>query len=235
MDFDRMAAGMGSATRLFLLCNPHNPVGRMFTRSELQQLAEICLENDTIICSDEIHCDLILDPDMRHIPTATLAREVEQQTITLMAPSKTFNIPGLGCSFAVIPSPDLRRQFTAAMAGIVPHVNALGYAAALAAYRDGWPWLDELLVYLRKNRDLLVERVNRMEGLHTTPVEATYLAWIDARPSRIENPAAFFENGGVGLSDGREFDGDGFVRLNFGCPRSRLIEALDRMERTMAG
>jgi cystathionine beta-lyase len=235
LDLDRMAAGMSPATRLFLLCNPHNPVGRMFSRSELERLAEICLENDVIICSDEIHCDLILDPDKRHIPTATLAREVEQRTITLMAPSKTFNIPGLGCAFAVIASARLRRRFTAAMAGIVPHVNALGYSAALAAYRDGWPWLDELLVYLRANRDLVLDRVNRMEGLSTTPVEATYLAWIDTRPTGIENPAGFFESAGVGLSDGRDFDGAGFVRLNFGCPRSRLVDALDRMERAMAG
>ncbi len=233
-DFDRMADAVGHETALFLLCNPHNPVGRIFSAGELERLAEICLKNGTMICSDEIHCDLILDPTKRHVPMATLAPEVEKRTITLMAPSKTFNIPGLGCAFAVIPDRSLRRRFRSAMAGIVPHVNVLGYAATLAAFESGWHWLDALLDYLRGNRDLVMERIGRIAGLSASPVEATYLAWIDTRQAEIDDPAGFFERAGVGLSDGREFDGAGFVRLNFGCPRHRLARALDRMQKAIA-
>jgi cystathionine beta-lyase len=232
-DFDRMANTISPKTRLFLLCNPHNPVGRMFDRTELEQLAGICLENDTVICSDEIHCDLILEPGRHHIPTASLDPEVEKRTITLMAPSKTFNIPGLGCAFAVIADRSLRRRFSAAMAGIVPHVNALGFSAALGAYRSGWTWLAQLLDYLRGNRDFLAGRLAQIAGLRAASVEATYLAWINTRQTGIERPVRFFEKAGVGLSDGAEFDGPGFVRLNFGCPRAVLKEALDRMERAL--
>ena len=229
LDIDRTADALTPETRLFLLCNPHNPVGRMFTRAELERLADICLENGMVICSDEIHCDLVLDENRRHIPTATLAPEIERRTITLMAPSKTFNVPGLGCAFAVVPDAALRRRFVSAMAGIVPHVNTLGFTAALAAFQQGWPWLEALLGYLRKNRDLVADRIEQMHGLRASPVEATYLAWIDARSLQIDDPAGFFERAGVGLSDGREFGAPGFVRLNFGCPRQRLAEALDRM------
>jgi len=144
-----------------------------------------------------------------------------------MAPSKTFNIPGLSVSFAIIPDRGLRQRFEAAMAGIVPHVNALGYTAALAAYRDCSQWHFDLIGYLAKNRDLVEQAIPEM-GLAMGHVEATYLAWIDAR--QIENPATCFENAGVGLSDGADFGSPGFVRLNFGCPRSRLAEALQRMK-----
>jgi cystathionine beta-lyase len=163
-----------------------------------------------------------------------LSPETARRTITLLAPSKTFNIPGLGCSFAVIPDRALRHAFRKTMAGIVPHVNALGYAAALAAYRDGEEWRRALIDYLRANLDLVTEAVGMMPGLSMTPVEATYLAWIDTRLSGIAHPARFFEEAGVGLSDGKEFDGAGFVRLNFGCPRTLLAEALDRMKRALA-
>jgi cystathionine beta-lyase len=233
-DFDRMEAQMTPETRLLLWCSPHNPVGRVFSRFELERLAEICLAHDVIICSDEIHCDLVLDPEKWHIPTASLAPEVADQTITLMAPSKTFNIPGLSCAFAVISQPALRGRFTKAMEGIVPHVNALGYTAALAAFSHGWEWLAALIDYLRANRNRVAERIDRISGLSAAPVEASYLTWIDTRQTGIENPAGFFEKAGVGLSDGRDFDGDGFVRLNFGCRRRQLDLALDRMEAALA-
>jgi cysteine-S-conjugate beta-lyase len=216
-------------TRLFLLCNPHNPVGRAYSRSELTELIEICAKHDVIICSDEIHCGLILDKDKAHIPTATLGPEAAKRTITLMAPSKTFNLPGLGCAFAVIPNPGLRRDFRKAMAGVVPYVNTLGYTAALAAYRDAGDWHAGLLDYLRDNRDVVTRGVGQMAGLSMSHVEATYLAWIDCREAALKNPVRFFEDAGVGLGNGAAFGGQGFVRLTFGCPHSILTEALEKM------
>ena len=229
IDFDRLEQSITPRTRLFMLCNPHNPVGRAFDRQELERLADLALRHDLIICSDEIHAGLVLDTDKRHIPIASLSPEVASRTITLQAPSKTFNIPGLGCSFAVISNPSLQRAFRQAMGRLVPHVNTLGYTATLAAYRYGGEWHRELLAYLRGNRDLVERTVGELPGLSTTHVEATYLAWIDTRGAGLADPARFFEAAGVGLSDGREFDGDGFVRLNFGCPRPLLQKALQRM------
>jgi cystathionine beta-lyase len=232
-DFDGMEKAITSNTKLFLLCSPHNPAGRVFSRQELMRLAEICEKHDLTICSDEIHCDLILDKDKEHIPTASLDAKIARRTITLMAPSKTYNIPGLGCAFAVIPDNALRDRFQQAMSGIVPHVNALGYIAALAAYRHGQEWLNGLLEILRGNRDWVHQSINAIPGLSMTSVEATYLAWIDTQVAGIENPAAFFEKAGVGLSDGREFRGEGFVRLNFGCLRRTCEEALSRIKRAL--
>jgi len=232
-DFDLLERAITPRTRTLLLCSPHNPTGRVFTRDELSALAEICERNDLMICSDEIHCELVLDKDREHIPTATLSPEVGQRTITLMAPSKTFNIPGLGCSFAVISDKPLRRQFWRAMKGIVPHINALGYTAALAAYRDSRDWHLAMLDYLRENRDIVERFIEAMPGLSMHHVEATYLAWIDTRQTGMENPVTIFEEAGVGLSDGKPFGAEGFVRLNFGCPRPVLEEALQRMRKIM--
>jgi cystathionine beta-lyase len=232
-DFDRFESAITARTRLFLLCNPHNPVGRVLTRDELTALAAICEKHDIIICSDEIHCGLLLDDDKLHLPTATLGPEVAQRTITLMSPSKTFNLPGLGCAFAVISDEKLRRQFIKAASGIVPLVNALGFAAAEAAYRYGSDWHAQLLEYLRGNRETIARAIADMPPLSTAPLEATYLAWIDVRSAGLSDPVRFFEGAGVGLQDGIEFDGAGFVRLNFGCPRLLLDEALKRMKSAM--
>lgn len=229
LDLDGLRQAVKGETSLFLLCNPHNPTGRVFTRQELEALAELCLNANLTICSDEIHCDLLLEPGCRHLPMASLSPEVARRTITLMAPSKTFNLPGLGCAYAVISDPKLRRRFLRAMAGIVPHINIFGYVAAQAAYEHGAPWLEALLEYLRDNRQLVYQAVRQMEGLRMAPVEATYLAWIDARQGGLEDPARFFEQNGVGLSDGAFFGAPGFLRLNFGCPRSLLATALERM------
>ena len=228
-DFDRLESAITPDTRLFLLCNPHNPVGRIFSRDELTALAIICEEHDIIICSDEIHCGLLLDEDKAHLPTSTLDPEVAKRTITLMSPSKTFNLPGLGCAFAVISDEKLRRRFVQAKSGIVPLVNALGFAAAEAAYRDCADWHAGLLEYLRGNRDTVARAIDDMPLLSMAPLEATYLAWIDVRSADLPNPARFFEDVGVGLQDGIEFDGPGFVRLNFGCQRPLLEAALERM------
>jgi cystathionine beta-lyase len=220
-------------TAIFLLCNPHNPTGRVFDRLELERLAEICLRHNVVICSDEIHCDIVY-PGHPHIPIATLGPDVAAQTITLFAPSKTFNIPGLSCSVGVIQNPDLRERFDRAAAGLVPHVNVLGYTAALAAYRDGQAWLEALLVYLAANRDHVLAYVAaQLPGVTCQKPEGTFLAWLDCRQAGIPgNPHTFFlEQARVALNDGARFGqaGAGWVRLNFGCPRATLDEALGRM------
>jgi len=228
-DFDRLESSITAKTRLFILCNPHNPVGRVYARDELETLAAICKKHDILICSDEIHCGLILDKEKPHIPAASLDPDTAARTITLMAASKTFNLPGLGCAYAVIGEENLRRRFKEAMAGIVPMVNALGYTAARAAFEDCDGWHTALLEYLRGNREIVKAAVHGMPHISMAPVEATYLAWIDMRAAGMKNPAAFFENAGVGLQDGIEFDGPGFARLNFGCSRGLLEKALQRM------
>jgi len=234
-DLEALERAITPRTRMLLLCSPHNPVGRAWTLEELQQFADVAQRHDLVIGSDDIHAGLILDEGTRHIPIATLSPETAGRTITLLAPSKTYNIPGLGCSFAVISDPVLRKRFIRGAGRIVPHVNILGYTAAEAAYRSGEGWRQALLAYLRGNRDLVQREINAIPGLATTHVEATYLAWIDTRASGIENPALFFEAAGVGLSDGADFGSPGFVRLNFGCSRPLLVEALARLARAVAG
>jgi cystathionine beta-lyase len=233
-DLKDLEAHLSPQTRLLLLCSPHNPVGRVFRPGELEALVALCAQHDVIVCSDEIHGDLILDRNLRHRPTASVNDQALQRCITLMAPSKTFNIPGLGCSLAVIADKKLRRRFRKAMAGIVPDVNVLGFTAAEAAYRQGWPWQQALIDYLRRNRDFVCEALDRLPLLKTTLPEATYLAWIDARGLGLEDPAGFFEAAGVGLSDGKDFGAPGYLRLNFGCPRHLLERALDRMGQALA-
>lgn len=215
--------------RLLMLCNPHNPVGRVWSREELTRLAWHAEHHDWLICSDDIHCGLVIDPSQRYIPIASLDEAIAQRTITLMAPSKTWNIPGLSSAFAIIPNASLRRQYLAAGRGLLPEVNVLGLVATEAAYRHGGEWREALLTYLHSNACHLHRRINDLRGLSCTPVEATYLAWIDCRELGKKHPADFFESHGVGLSDGRAFGMDGFVRLNFGCSRTLLDDALERI------
>jgi cysteine-S-conjugate beta-lyase len=238
VDYDLMDATITERTKLFLLCSPHNPTGRVFTQDELARMAEISLARNLVICSDEIHGDLVYAPN-RHLPIASLDPEVAQRTVTLMAPSKTFNIPGLGFSFAVIPNRALRKQYRAAAADIVPHVNALGYTGALAAYAQGEPWLEACIEYLRGNRDFLASFVaERLPGVSMGLPEATYLAWLDFRGADLpDDPHRFFlQRARVALNECDPFGPGscGFARLNFGCPRSVLAEALERIERALA-
>jgi cystathionine beta-lyase len=230
-DLEGFEKSISSQTKLFILCNPHNPTGRVFDRNELQAVADICLENDIIICSDEVHCELILC-DKKHIPVATLSEETQNKTITLMSPAKTFNLAGLNCGFAVIPDLNLRKRFIHIMRGIAPScINALGFTAAQAAYSQCEEWRNSLLKYLAENKDIVYNFINnRIPLLSMDDVEATYLAWIDARKLNVPEPVLFFEKAGVGLSDGREFGAEGFVRLNFGCPRKILLKGLERMK-----
>jgi cysteine-S-conjugate beta-lyase len=228
-DFGALDAAADERTRLLLLCHPHNPVGRAWRRDELEELAAFAARRDLVVCSDEIHSELLLEPGRPHVPFATLSADAAARTITLLAPSKTYNVPGLGCAVAVISEPSLRRRFQQAMAGIVPHVNALGLLAARAAWTEGAPWRAALLDYLRGNRDYLAARVASCPGVTMAPVEATYLAWFDARDWGLDDPHAHALAHGLGLSDGRDFGAPGWLRLNFGCPRTTLAAACDRL------
>jgi len=234
IDLDRFERTITPRTKVFLLCSPHNPVGRVFRRNELERMAEICLRHKVIICSDEIHCDLLFDGHL-HIPIATLSAELAQQTITLMAPSKTYNIAGLPCAYAIVPNKELRDRFVAAKKGLVSWVGSMGYAAAIAAYRHAQPWLDAVLCYLQANRDYTYEYVQRqLAGVHMGLPEGTYLAWFDCRELRLrESPHEFFlREARVAMNDGAAFGkgGEGFVRFNFACPRSQVTEALQRID-----
>lgn len=237
-DFDALERAITARTVLFLLCNPHNPVGRLYEPSELERVAELCLRHGITICSDEVHCDILYD-GRRHTPIAALSPEIAARTITLIAPGKTFNIAGLGCAVAIVPDPELRCRLTCFARGLIADVNLLGYTAALAAYSHGRDWLNDLLVYLQGNRDLLCTAVaTDFAGIRCKLPEATFLAWLDCRAAGIPgNPYQFFlEQAKVALVDGAVFGpgGEGFVRLNFGCPRSILVEALERMRRALA-
>jgi cystathionine beta-lyase len=222
---------------MFILCNPHNPVGRAFDRTELERMAEICVSAGTVICSDEIHSDLLFDGH-RHLPIASLDAAVARQTITIVGPSKTFNLAGLQCAFVIIPDPALRRRYVRFRNSVVAWVNAPGLIGAEAAYRHGEPWLRELLAYLQGNRDFVCDFVRcELPGVRVATPEATYLAWLDCRALGLDQPYEFFLNEArVALSDGKDFGsgGTGFVRLNFACPRSVLEEALHRMRSALA-
>ena len=238
IDYNAFEAAIQSHTRLFMLCNPHNPVGRCYTREELINLAEICTRNDLIICADEIHCDLLLE-NSSHLPIASLSPEIAKRCITLMAPSKTFNIAGLYCGFAIIQNPSLRKQYQLAAQGIVPEVNLLGFTAALAAYKNGETWHKELMVYLNGNRNVFTDYVQEhLPMLRTTIPEGTFLAWLDCSATGIiGNQHEFFLNHAkVALNDGQRFGqgGNDFVRLNFGCSRSTLTQALMQMKFALA-
>lgn len=230
---DALASHVTSRSRLLLLCNPHNPVGRAFRREELLALAAVCERSDLVICSDEIHCGLVLDPDVQHIPIASLSPEIANRTITLMAASKTFNLPSLGTAFAIVPNTSLRQRMLRVMAGIVHRPLGIGLAATLAAYRHGEPWRLALMHYLRGNRDLLEHEMTSLTPLKMTHVEATYLAWIDCRALAPRNPVQLFEAAGVGLYEGADFGAPGYVRLNFACPRALLSQAIERMRNAL--
>ncbi|MBI4732540.1 MAG: putative C-S lyase [Chloroflexi bacterium] len=242
IDWDALEAAFkadGVHTGMFLLCNPHNPTGQVFSRSELLRIASTCAQNNTTICSDEIHSELLLG-ETKHLPLAALDPEIAARTITLIAPSKTFNIPGLFCGFAVIPNPKLREKFKQTVEQMAMHVNNLGLVAAQPAYSGECDdWLVALRKYLTANRDFLVSEIQReFPGIRITVQDATYLAWLDCRElvrsGRIEgSPHKFFlHKAKVALNDGAEFGpgGEGFVRLNFGCPRKTLEEALEKMK-----
>jgi cystathionine beta-lyase len=237
IDWDAFKAGLSPQTRLFILCNPHNPVGKVFHKDELMRMAEICLRHGVVICSDEIHSDLVFS-EHQHTPIASLDPEIANNTITLIAPSKTYNIAGLQCSFAIIQNEELRKRFLDARKGLVPWVNMMGMKAGETAYRHGQDWLEQVMVYLQANRDYLFDYLRKeLPDLKMGMPEGTYLAWLDCRQAGIQgNPQKFFlEKGRVAFKDGVEFGsgGEGFVRLNFACPRAILKEGLQRIKKAL--
>lgn len=224
---------------IFLLCNPHNPLGIIFSRKELTRMAEICIRNKVLIVSDEIHSELMLDGN-KFTPMAKISSEIAQHTITLVAPSKTFNVPGLFCGFAIIPNKSLRERYTTEMEHMRLHVGSMGLHAARAAFSGKCdPWLAELQTYLTGNRDFLVEYVTRnFPGVRTTVPSATYLGWLDFTQTAIDgSPYEFFKDKAkVALSEGKIFgnEGAGHVRLNFGTSRKILEQGLEKMQKAFS-
>ena len=231
-NFSKIRESITPTTKMLMLCNPHNPTGRVFAREELQELLDICLENNIIICSDEIHCDLILDNSKQHISIGSMSQDAENQTITLFSPSKTFNIAGLGCSFAIIPNDEIRANFIRAKHGMFPAISPYALEAAQAAYQEPEceVWRHDLLHYLKINHDFLLQEINQIKGMKMTALDATYLAWIDVRELNMPNIVEVLEKAGVGVMDAKNFHGKGFIRLNFGTQKVRLEEAVRRMK-----
>ncbi|MBV5278361.1 MAG: PatB family C-S lyase [Campylobacteraceae bacterium] len=233
IDFETLENSITSTCKLFMLCNPFNPGGTVLTKEELERLASICIQHDLTLCSDEIHADLILTPHLKHIPIASLSEEIAQKTITLMAPSKTFNIAGLQSSFAIIPNKKLRESFKKTMGNAVGGINLLAITATKAAYVYGDDWLNELRVYLSENLILVQNFVAKNPSLKLLKQDATFLAWIDATALHVKSPYALFLEYGVGLSDGLPFGDAHFVRLNFGTTKATLEKILSRMQKAI--
>lgn len=221
-------AAKDPACKLFILCNPGNPVGTVLTAYELSEIARICEQNNVLLISDEIHCDLVLDDTAKHIPAGAI-EALQNNSVTLMAASKTFNVAGLGTSFAIIPNAKLRTAFNKAMMGIVPWVTILGLVATETAFTQCDQWYDTLHLYLRKNRLYLFEEINKINGYNMLLPQATFLAWIDCNSLDVPLPQKYVENKGVGPSPGADFGDKQCIRINFGCPKTYLEQAINRL------
>ncbi|MDN4502771.1 PatB family C-S lyase [Alteromonadaceae bacterium BrNp21-10] len=229
IDFDELEKQAADPLcKLFIVCNPMNPVGSVFSEAELLRIADICQRHNVLLCSDEIHCDLILDEQIKHIPAGKVPG-LQDKSITLMAASKTFNVAGLGASFAIIPDATLRRQFSQAAMGIVPWVNVLGLVATEAAFTLCDDWHQQQLSYLRANREYLLEQINKIDGLNALSPQATFLLWVDGSELDVASPQAWCEARGVGPSPGADFGEKQFFRINYGCPRNHLEQAIARL------
>ncbi|HWQ60940.1 MAG TPA: PatB family C-S lyase [Negativicutes bacterium] len=235
MDLADLESKLGPDVKMLVLCSPHNPVGRVWTRGELLALGEVCLRHDVTIVADEIHCDLVFS-GQSHVPLATLGPELAARCVTFFAPSKTFNIAGTYTSLAVVSDPARREKYFALLAGLgISAGNLFGLAAAEAAYKTGEDWLDSLLPYLEANADSLVDFVSReLPGVRVTKPEGTYLAWLDFRDrfaDQGELKRFLIGDAKVGLNDGLTFgrQGKGFARFNFGCPRKLMVAGLERI------
>jgi len=241
MDFDDLKRKLALKPKMLVLCSPHNPVGRVWRREDLQRIAELCLENDVLMFSDEIHGDLLLG-GRRHIPLASLGPDVADRTITCTAPSKTFNIAGLYTSAAIVSDPSLRARFGRMLDALdISGGNVFGITAFEAAYDYGEDWLLELLTYLEKNADFMVDFLDKkIPRLRMAKPESTFLAWLDCRALGLPQPELkefFIKNAGVGLNDGLTFgeQGRGFMRLNYGCSKAALQNGLEKIEQAVAG
>ena len=232
-DEDFLATAARPNSRLLFLCNPQNPGGTIFTRVELARLADFAEKHDLVICSDEIHADILLDEGKPHVPIASISREASRRGVTLISPNKAFGFPGAGCAFAIIEDAELRRAFSSDHHATVHDASVFAYEAALAAYRECGDWLAAQMAYLRGNRDLVEREIAAAPGLKMAHVEATYLAWIDATGLGVPDPYKYFLERGVAMSPGAQFGAPGFVRLNFGTQRALLAEALGRMKKNL--
>ena len=232
-DLNSMRRACTDDMSMIMMCSPHNPTGTVFTYDELKSVGDMCAQNDMTIVSDEIHCDLVIDGKSRHIPTAVACPEHADRIVTLMSPSKTWNLAGLNASFAIISNKDKREQFVSTCQSVVAHPPPLALVAGEAAYSVGGQWRGALLTYLKSNFDRIDSALASIPGLTLEPLQATYLAWIDASELGLDNTQAYFEEHGVGLSSGEQFGQPQYVRLNFACPASVLDKALGRMRKAV--
>jgi cystathionine beta-lyase len=239
MDFENLRDCINEKTKMIFLSNPHNPIGRVWFPDELSELTDICLNNNILIVSDEIHCDLVL-PGFKHTPVAKLSGEIAKNTITCLAPSKTFNLAGLSTSSVIISNPALRKSFNSVVEKLhVGNGNIFGLIASIAAYSEGADWLDELLEYLKTNIDYVMDFCkNRIPELIPLRTEATYMIWIDCRSlgmtgSELQN--FFITKAGVGMNEGSTFGpgGHGYMRMNLACPINTVMKAMDQIEKAI--
>ena len=217
-----------SNTRLLLFCNPHNPGGSVYTKAELSDIAAFCVNNNIVICSDEIHCNMIHD-GIQHIPIASLSEEIADQSVTLMSLNKVFNIPGLGLAWMICKNKEIRKKIQAQIGTLIPDPQIISYVSTQAVLRHGEPWRQELIQYLESNKLMLKNDIKQMQPLQMYTMEASYLAWIDCSQLEIEDPAQLFLEHGLALQPGSMFQQDNHVRINIATPKSVLSEALDRM------
>lgn len=233
MDFAAMEAAMTPQIRTFILCNPHNPLGRCYTKEEILEASDFCEKHNLLLVSDEIHCELVLEG--RHTPAFTVNEWTKMHSITMGSQGKIGNIPGLPLGYAIIPNPELRARFEYELLGTMASFNVLTLAAYEKLY-DGScdEWKESLRNHLRHNRDIVEEWVRRQEGITMPHNQATYLAFLDCSGLGLDNPSEFFlKEAKVMLSDGEIFGDRQSVRLNYGCTKSQLCEALERMERAL--
>ncbi len=227
-------AAANPRAKLLMLCSPHNPVGRLFDAEELQAVMAIARQYDLVVVSDEIHDGIVLDEERAFIPTAVACPEDTDRLVTLMSPSKMYNLAGNNCSYAIISDPTLRAQFNYHAKGAIPPATPLSYVALEASYRHCDEWRDQLLEYLRGNRDLLQTSVDKLDGLRMPRLEATYLAWIDISNLRLNDAPTWFEqHARLGFSPGEPFGDANYIRINLACSRTTLREALNRFEQAV--
>jgi aminotransferase/cystathionine beta-lyase len=223
---------VSAKTKLALFCNPQNPGSTVYTRDELKEFGNFCVQNDLWICSDEIHAGLVLAEDKKHIPLASISKEISEKTVTLMSLNKTFNFPGVGLAWAIAENPVLRKTVQVGLHQTISPPSLFAYTATMAAIKEGEPWRKALIEYLRTNRDLIQERIGSIAGLSLDKMEGSYLAWVDCTELKSQNPHELLLDAGLATSPGNQFGRDQFVRLNFGTQRSRLNNALDIIQKT---